>query len=128
MMDIDHFKSINDTHGHPVGDTVLKSVAHVIRRDCRDVDIPIRYGGEEFLVVLPEVSQEGAVVVAERLRKTLQRELIEHGDVQLSVTASIGVASYPEDAEGQHLLLEVADKALYMSKRLGRNQVHTAAD
>jgi diguanylate cyclase (GGDEF)-like protein/putative nucleotidyltransferase with HDIG domain len=128
MMDIDHFKSINDTYGHPVGDTVLKSVAHVIKRDCRDVDIPVRYGGEEFLLVLPEVSQEGAVVVAERLRKTLQREVITHDDVQLSVTASIGVASYPEDAEGQHHLLEVADKALYMSKRLGRNQVHTAAD
>lgn len=128
MMDIDHFKSINDTYGHPVGDTVLKSVARIIRRDCRDVDIPVRYGGEEFLLVLPEVNQEGAVVVAERLRKTLQREVIIHDDVQLSVTASIGVAAYPEDAEGQHQLLELADKALYMSKRLGRNQVHTAAD
>lgn len=128
MMDIDHFKSINDTYGHPVGDTVLKSVARIIRRDCRDVDIPVRYGGEEFLLVLPEVNQEGAVVVAERLRKTLQREVIIHDDVQLSVTASIGVAAYPEDAEGQHHLLELADKALYMSKRMGRNQVHTAAD
>lgn len=128
MMDIDHFKSINDTYGHPVGDTVLKAVARIIRRDCRDVDIPVRYGGEEFLLVLPEVNQEGAVVVAERLRKTLQREVILHDEVSLSVTASIGVAAYPEDAEGQHHLLELADKALYMSKRLGRNQVHTAAD
>jgi diguanylate cyclase (GGDEF)-like protein/putative nucleotidyltransferase with HDIG domain len=128
MMDIDHFKSINDTYGHPVGDTVLKSVARIIRRDCRDVDIPVRYGGEEFLLVLPEVNQEGAVVVAERLRKTLQREVIIHDEVQLSVTASIGVAAYPEDGEGQHHLLELADKALYMSKRMGRNQVHTAAD
>ncbi len=128
MLDIDHFKSINDTYGHPVGDTVLKSVARVIRRDCRDVDIPVRYGGEEFLLILPEVNQEGAVVVAERLRKTLQKELIAHDEVQLSVTASIGVAAYPEDVEGHHQLLELADKALYMSKRLGRNQVHTAAD
>jgi len=127
MMDIDHFKSINDTYGHPVGDTVLKAVAQLIRRDCRDVDIPVRYGGEEFLLVLPEVNQEGAVVVAERLRKTLQREIIFHDEVQLSITASIGVAAYPEDAEGHHLL-ELADKALYLSKRMGRNQVHTASD
>jgi diguanylate cyclase (GGDEF)-like protein/putative nucleotidyltransferase with HDIG domain len=128
MIDIDHFKSINDTYGHPVGDTVLRAVARAIRRDCRDVDIPVRYGGEEFLLVLPEVNQEGAVVVAERLRKALQREQISHDDVQLSVTASLGVAAYPEDTESQHNLLELADKALYMSKRLGRNQVHTAAD
>ncbi|HEY9790722.1 MAG TPA: diguanylate cyclase [Candidatus Obscuribacterales bacterium] len=128
MIDIDHFKSINDTYGHPVGDSVLKAVARAIRRDCRDVDIPVRYGGEEFLLVLPEVNQEGAVVVAERLRKSLQREQIMHDEVQLSVTASIGVAAYPEDTESHHNLLELADKALYMSKRLGRNQVHTAAD
>ena len=128
MMDIDHFKSINDTYGHPVGDTVLKGVAQAVRGNCRDVDIPVRYGGEEFLLVLPEINLEGAVVVAERLRKHLQREVISHDEVQLSVTASIGVASYPEDAESQHQLLELADKALYMSKRMGRNQVHTAAD
>lgn len=128
MMDVDHFKSINDTYGHPVGDTVLRSVAHIIKRDCRDVDIPVRYGGEEFLVVLPEVNLEGAQVVAERLRKTLSREVVTHEDIQLSVTASLGVACYPDDAENQHQLLELADKALYMSKRMGRNQVHTAAE
>ncbi len=128
MIDVDHFKSINDTYGHPVGDTVLKALAHIIRRDCRDVDIPVRYGGEEFLLILPEINQEGAVVVAERLRKTLLREVIAHDEVQLSVTASLGVAAYPEDAEAQHHLLELADKALYMSKRMGRNQVHTASD
>lgn len=128
MMDVDHFKSINDTYGHPVGDTVLRSVAHIIKRDCRDVDIPVRYGGEEFLIVLPEVNSEGAQVVAERLRKTLGREVVTHEDIQLSVTASLGVACYPEDAENQHQLLELADKALYMSKRMGRNQVHLAAE
>lgn len=128
MLDVDHFKSVNDTYGHPVGDTVLKTVAHVIKRDCRDVDIPIRYGGEEFLVVLPEVNIEGASVVAERLRKSLNRELITHEDIQLSVTASLGVACYPDDAENQHQLLELADRALYMSKRMGRNQVHIASE
>jgi diguanylate cyclase (GGDEF)-like protein/putative nucleotidyltransferase with HDIG domain len=128
MLDVDHFKSVNDTYGHPVGDTVLKSVARVIKRDCRDVDIPIRYGGEEFLIVLPEVNSEGAKVVAERLRKSLNRELIEHEDIQLTVSASLGVACFPDDAENQQQLLEVVDKALYMSKRMGRNQVHTAAE
>ncbi|MBY0357109.1 MAG: diguanylate cyclase [Candidatus Obscuribacterales bacterium] len=128
MMDVDHFKSINDNHGHPVGDTVLRSVAHVIRRDCRDVDIPIRYGGEEFLLVLPEVNLEGASVVAERLRKTLSREIIYHDSVKLNVTASIGIACFPDDADNQQQLLELADKALYMSKRMGRNQVHSAAE
>jgi diguanylate cyclase (GGDEF)-like protein/putative nucleotidyltransferase with HDIG domain len=128
MLDVDHFKSVNDTYGHPVGDTVLKAVAHVIKRDCRDVDIPIRYGGEEFLIVLPEVNSEGARVVAERLRKSLNRELIEHEEIQLTVSASLGVACYPDDAENQHQLLELVDKALYMSKRMGRNQVHTASE
>lgn len=128
MLDVDHFKSINDTYGHPVGDTVLRSVAKLVRRDCRDVDLPIRYGGEEFLLVLPEISQEGAVVVAERIRKSLQQEIITHDNVELSVTASFGVASFPEDANNQANLLELADKALYLSKRLGRNQVHTPAD
>lgn len=128
MMDVDHFKSINDTYGHPVGDTVLKSLAHIIKRDCRDVDIPVRYGGEEFLIALPEVNAEGAQVVAERLRKTLAREVVTHEDIQLSVTASLGVACYPDDAENQHQLLELADKALYLSKRMGRNQVHLASE
>lgn len=128
MLDVDHFKSINDTYGHPVGDTVLKTIAHIIKRDCRDVDIPVRYGGEEFLIVLPEVNIEGARVVAERLRKTLNREVITHEDIQLNVSASLGVACYPDDGDSQHQLLELADKALYMSKRMGRNQVHVASE
>lgn len=128
MLDVDHFKSINDNYGHPVGDTVLKSVARLIRRDCRDVDLPVRYGGEEFLLILPEVNQEGAVVVAERIRKSLAQEIINHDNIELRVTASFGVASFPEDALNQQLLLDLADKALYLSKRLGRNQVHTASD
>lgn len=128
MIDVDHFKSINDSYGHPVGDTVLKAVAHVIKRDCRDVDIAVRYGGEEFMLILPNINQEGALVVAERLRKTLSKEAISHDNLQLNVTASLGVSSYPEDATSQHMLLELADKALYLSKRLGRNRVHTATD
>lgn len=128
MLDVDHFKSINDNYGHPAGDSVLKSVAKLIKSDCRDVDLPVRYGGEEFLLVLPEVNQEGAVVVAERIRRTLSQEVIFHESLEITVTASIGVASFPEDASSQQQLLDLADKALYLSKRLGRNQVHTASD
>lgn len=128
MIDVDHFKAINDTHGHPAGDTVLRTVARLIKSSCRDVDIPVRYGGEEFLLILPEVSQEGAVVVSERIRRCIEREVIAHGDTDISVTASFGVAAYPDDARSNQALLDFADRALYMSKRLGRNQVHTAAD
>ncbi len=128
MIDVDHFKSINDRYGHPAGDAVLKTVAKLIRSNCRDVDIPVRYGGEEFLLILPEVSQEGAVVVAERIRRHVAREAIVHEEIEITVTASLGVAAYPEDAENHQSLLDLADKALYMSKRLGRNQVHTASD
>lgn len=128
MIDVDHFKSINDSYGHPAGDAVLRSVASIIKNDCRDVDIPVRYGGEEFLLVLPEVNTEGAVVVAERIRKSLLAEIITHDDVDIRVTASMGIASFPEDAQSQQSLLDLADKALYLSKRLGRNQVHAAQD
>jgi putative nucleotidyltransferase with HDIG domain len=88
----------------------------------------VRYGGEEFLLVLPEVNQEGAVVVAERIRKNLSQELIQHEGITINVTASFGIASFPDDAKGQQALLDLADKSLYLSKRLGRNQVHTASD
>lgn len=128
MFDVDHFKSINDKYGHPAGDSVLKSVAKLIQRDCRDVDVPVRYGGEEFLLILPEVNSEGAAVVAERIRKNLEQEVIHHDDVEVSVTASMGIASFPEHAKSQQQLLDLADKSLYLSKRLGRNQVHLAND
>jgi diguanylate cyclase (GGDEF)-like protein/putative nucleotidyltransferase with HDIG domain len=128
MLDVDHFKSINDTYGHPAGDTVLKSVARLIRNNCRDVDIPVRYGGEEFLLVLPEVHQDGATVVAERIRVALKGETIRHEDVEIKITGSFGVACFPDDADSQQYLLDLADKALYLSKRLGRDQVHTASD
>ncbi len=128
MIDVDHFKAINDTYGHPAGDTVLKAVAKSIERDCRDVDFPVRYGGEEFLLVLPEINLEGAVTVAERIRKNLEQEVIDHENISISVTASMGVAIFPDDARSKQQLLDLADKALYASKRHGRNQVQTASD
>jgi diguanylate cyclase (GGDEF)-like protein/putative nucleotidyltransferase with HDIG domain len=128
MIDVDHFKAINDTYGHPAGDTVLKAVAKSIERDCRDVDFPVRYGGEEFLLVLPEINLEGAVTVAERIRKNLEQAVIGHENISISVTASMGVAIFPDDARSQQQLLDLADKALYASKRSGRNQVQSASD
>ncbi len=129
MIDVDHFKSINDNYGHPAGDAVLKSVARLIERDCRDVDLPVRYGGEEFLLVLPEVNMEGAMIVAERIRKNLSEEQImfEGLDV-IKVTASIGIAAFPEHARSQQQLLDMADRSLYLAKRMGRNQVRTVTD
>lgn len=128
LLDIDYFKATNDKYGHQAGDAVLKYVGRVIRRDCRDVDIPARYGGEEFLIVLPEVHQEGALVLAERIRKNLAAENVRYDKSEIVVSASFGVASYPDDAKTQQELLELADRAMYMSKRLGRNQVHLASD
>ena len=129
MIDVDHFKSINDNYGHPAGDAVLKAVARRIEKDCRDVDLPIRYGGEEFLLILPEVNMEGAMVVAERIRKNLSEEevLFEGLDV-IKVTASLGIAAFPENARSQQQLLDLADRALYLAKRMGRNQIRTVKD
>ncbi|HMP50478.1 MAG TPA: sensor domain-containing diguanylate cyclase, partial [Candidatus Melainabacteria bacterium] len=83
MLDVDHFKSINDNYGHPAGDSVLKSVSRLIKKNCRDVDIPVRYGGEEFLIVLPEIARDGAVVVAERIRTALENEIVNHEDIEI---------------------------------------------
>ncbi len=128
MIDVDHFKAINDNYGHPAGDAVLKAVAKLIQRDCRDVDLPIRYGGEEFLLVLPEVNIDGAFIVAERIRKNLSREKIIHDGSEITVTASIGIATFPEYGRTQQQILDLADRALYLAKRMGRNQVRTVAD
>ncbi len=128
MLDVDHFKSINDTYGHPAGDSVLKAVAKLVRSEIRDVDFPVRYGGEEFLLVLPEINQEGAITVAERIRKNLSQQIVRHDSIDIRVTASFGVSSFPDDAKMQQSLLDLADKSLYMSKRMGRNQVHSASD
>jgi len=128
MIDVDHFKAINDTYGHPAGDAVLKAVAMLIQKNCRDVDLPIRYGGEEFLLILPEVNIGGASIVAERIRNNLSKETIVYDNSEIAVTASIGVAACPDHARSQQQLLDCADRALYMSKRMGRNQVHSASE
>jgi diguanylate cyclase (GGDEF)-like protein len=122
IMDIDHFKNFNDTYGHPVGDLVLKQIAQSIREKLRVNDSAARYGGEEFAVIIPENDERGALMTAERIRQTIEQKIIMSGNDQLRVTISIGCASFPNHAATQSELIERADKALYYSKRTGRNR------
>lgn len=122
FIDIDHFKSINDTYGHACGDVVLKSVAQTVRSLLRKYDVFARYGGEEFLTLLPETDLEGAAVVAERFRKKIERMTVHYGDYSINVTVTLGVAKFDERL-GADRSIQQADKALYQGKEGGRNQV-----
>ncbi len=122
LLDLDHLKRINDTHGHRAGDTALQHVASVMRKTVREVDICVRYGGEEFVIVLPDCGRESAIEVAERLRESIASVPVEKIG---QVTASIGVASYPSSASTKIELIEMADRAMYFAKAAGRNRVRT---
>jgi diguanylate cyclase (GGDEF)-like protein len=120
FLDIDHFKSINDTHGHAVGDIVLKRIARTMEKAVRKMDFAARYGGEEFVVVMEETGRAGAITMAERLLQAVARlEFEEMGSSR--ITVSIGVATYPRDSQNADELLELADAALYKAKNSGRN-------
>jgi two-component system, cell cycle response regulator len=121
LIDIDHFKTLNDTHGHLTGDNVLRQIAAALRECGREYDTIARYGGEEFAAVLPGCSSALAVQVAERLRQAVQ-----DGPTDVPVTASAGVATYPYDGVDVPSLLGAADRALYSAKRAGRNLVYSA--
>jgi diguanylate cyclase (GGDEF)-like protein len=123
LTDIDHFKSINDTYGHPVGDQVLKRVAAVFAGRARKVDIVARYGGEEFVLVLPDTDGAGAEAFANRLREEIGDLALtsEHGNFK--VTISMGIAEYPRDGKERLELIERSDQALYWCKEHGRNRV-----
>lgn len=124
MADIDRFKSVNDTHGHPAGDAILQGFAHVLDRNLRDVDVLARYGGEEFVVILYETSLDEAVALADRIRADLAEQPFDVGGGRtLAVTASFGVASFPQDATSAQQLLRQADQRLYAAKNGGRNRV-----
>ena len=125
MLDLDHFKVVNDTHGHDAGDDALRLISRVLREELRSVDTAARYGGEEFAVILPQAGLDGALLVAERLRSR-----IEDTDIPVvgHVTASFGVATFPNHASSRDLLVTTADRALYLAKRTGRNRVCSAAD
>ncbi len=121
MCDLDRFKSVNDTYGHQMGDVVLQTVAGVLRSNAREMDTPSRFGGEEFAVILPETDADGAVVMAERVRKAVEGLRIE--GLPQSITISLGVASFPQHAAGVRELIGAADAALYNAKHQGRNRV-----
>ncbi|MDP2755216.1 MAG: sensor domain-containing diguanylate cyclase [Nitrospirota bacterium] len=122
IIDIDHFKKINDTYGHPVGDAVLKGVADKIRKTIRNIDISARYGGEEFAVILIGTDERGAMNMAERLRKAVMNKTFSADKNTFNVTISIGISTYTKGIKRKEELIEKADKALYQAKRGGRNR------
>jgi diguanylate cyclase (GGDEF)-like protein len=130
MLDVDHFKHYNDTCGHLEGDNVLARVAEILRNGVRTRDFCCRYGGEEFLVVLPNSSLERASTIAERIRRAIEDTPFTHEDKQPGgqVTASLGVATCPDHAPAADQLTECADQAMYLAKRLGRNRICTYTD
>jgi diguanylate cyclase (GGDEF)-like protein len=127
IADLDHFKCVNDAHGHPAGDEVLRRTAAALRTTVRATDLAARYGGEEFVVIAPFCGIAGAAKTAERFRNKLAAMSISTGASTIRVTASVGVTSLPEDdAESPSALLVRADSALYRAKALGRNQVQSS--
>ncbi len=122
MLDIDHFKRINDTYGHQAGDKVIKMLAALIKRCVRETDLAGRYGGEEFAIILNDSSVEDAKIVAERIRQLAKRLVVEHEGESISFTVSLGLAQFSPDFKGAMAWLECADQALYEAKENGRNQ------
>jgi diguanylate cyclase (GGDEF)-like protein len=125
MIDIDHFKSLNDSYGHHIGDQVLRDVSAVLMKDMREIDTAARYGGEEFVIVLPETNTAGALQVAHRIRRSVEQAKFFAGSPRQveHLTISIGVAIFDQDAQSKRELIEFADAALYAAKNAGRNQV-----
>ena len=136
LCDVDHFKEVNDRHGHQTGDVVLREVARILRVSLRDVDVPARYGGEEMAVILPETDAAGAKIVAERIRAAIEAQVFRAGAVEMHVTVSFGVATVTPPAGSRSSrdaleplaqdLVERTDQALYAAKRAGRNRVELA--
>lgn len=123
IFDIDHFKRVNDTYGHQTGDEVIRETARITSQLVRETDFAGRYGGEEFVVLLPGTTLDGAAQFAERLRSTIERQQLDYQGSPLTFTISLGVATLADDMAGYQALLERADKALYQSKEGGRNRV-----
>ncbi len=123
LLDIDHFKHVNDTYGHPVGDLVLKELSRQLKNSIRDSDMAARYGGEEFALILPNTKPSGAWNFADRLRKQVASKKISYPQGSLNISISLGIAAYPDDGANKAELVAAADKALYYSKENGRNRV-----
>lgn len=129
MLDVDHFKSVNDTYGHLAGDCVLKGVAKIIKNELREYDIACRYGGEEFVIILPFTAMSEAMFVAQRLRKTIEETNIDISDAKLentsflNITISAGVSAFDVESDNPQSFYQKADAALYDAKKAGRNRV-----
>jgi diguanylate cyclase (GGDEF)-like protein len=125
MVDLDHFKAVNDQHGHLGGDAILRQVGTLLAGTIRTIDVVARYGGEEFVLILPETATDGAEVFAERLRETISGHQFDiGGDSNLHLTCSVGVATFPSTrVASTEDLFARADEALYRAKSGGRNQV-----
>jgi diguanylate cyclase (GGDEF)-like protein len=126
FLDLDHFKRINDTHGHDRGDEVLAAVGALLRHELRASDVPGRMGGEEFLILLPATDGRGAMTIAEKLRLAIHD--LEIRGLEHAITASLGVATLPDDAADTDTLIRTADRALYAAKQLGRDRVQSPSD
>ncbi len=122
LCDIDHFKSVNDGHGHPAGDAILRGIAALLAVQARETDIVARYGGEEFALVLPETDAAAAAVLAERIRAAVEARPFPIDRGTLRITLSLGIATFPDAADGKQPLIDRADAALYAAKRAGRNR------
>ena len=122
IVDLDHFKKINDGYGHAAGDCVLRTASKVMQQALRTSDMLFRFGGEEFVILLPATNETGTKIVAERIRHSLEQHVTQCDGHTLHVTSSIGLSQL-EDGDNQHLLFDKADKAVYRAKALGRNQV-----
>ncbi len=125
MIDIDHFKSYNDTHGHPAGDSVLRKIAYLLKSNIRNIDLASRYGGEEFTLVLIETNKSAAGIVAEKIRNLVESQFFEFEESQPTgkITISTGVATFPADGEDFDQLVNSADQRLYRAKQAGRNVI-----
>ncbi len=131
FMDLDFFKEINDRYGHVYGSTLLKEVGELLKNSLRTVDIACRYGGDEFVILMPETSKKSAIFVAERLRVLIKKtRFLRNSGLDCRITASFGVGTFPEDATSKLMLLHVTDKAMYSIKNQSRNGVaaHNSSD
>lgn len=128
MMDLDHFKNVNDTYGHEAGDVVLRALADTVTRQSRQGDFVCRFGGEEFVLVMPNIGIEAAKARAKGLHKAIERLTIPYGSFNLSITISMGIAWYPAHGDTKDELLRAADRALYAAKNAGRNRVFVHRD
>jgi len=127
ILDLDHFKKLNDTYGHPAGDAALRSLARLLNQHLRKGDQAARYGGEEFVVILPGSDEERSLGAAERLRSALEKHRFVFEGARIPLTASLGVAVWPADGKEPEALLSASDRALYAAKEAGRNRVVAAS-